>query len=439
MGLFSFFKKKNEKTAAVQTPEVVPSPVVPTEPVRNGNVIALPAIVDKSNVDLLKRRYIAFDIETTGLSHYAHRIIELGAVLFVDGSPTKRFSTLVNPGMSIPASATAVNGITNDMVASAPTESDAISALVEFLGDAMQGKTVMCAHNASFDFKFLRDALCRLGYDARLQYLDTLKLSRQHVRGLENYKQGTLERYFGLTNDNAHRAVSDAENCGYILYRVLEQAVFVADPILDDDLSDLDDEDFRKAYSYWSRGETARIDGDIEKALQLFNQAREIGYKCPAIYESYAKAYRKLKDYESEISILDEAIQCVGPYKIGLFEERKKKAAELLLAQRERENAIQQKALEKALAKAKKAEEKQRQKEIEAAKPKQPLGRAVIQCSDDGTVIREFESVALAAKEAGVSAKCIRDAANGRQKHAAGFCWKYADQDIAEIEISDCH
>ena len=88
------------------------------------------------------------------------------------------YSTLVNPKVRIPDAASAVNHITNAMIATAPSEEEAYAGLFRFLGDALDGKTIMCAHNAKFDFDFLCNALSRLGYDAKIRYVDTLSLSR---------------------------------------------------------------------------------------------------------------------------------------------------------------------------------------------------------------------------------------------------------------------
>ena len=430
MGLFDFFKKKPAKKSAVVEEVIPPSEAAAPNPALlaqsapppRGRAWALPVSVDASNVRLIQSKYIAFDVETTGLDATYDRIIEIGAVLFVDGQPIDTFSSLVNPGKRVPSSATAVNHITNEMLASAPTELEVYPGLIEFLGNAINGETIMCAHNARFDFKFLCNTLSRLGYNAKFQYIDTLRLSRTHIKGLVNYKQGTLEHYFGFVNETAHRAASDAENCGKILYQVLDHAVFT--PETQYDFGD------SEGYKYWSKGEDARLDGKLDDALRLFDKARNAGYKHPALYESYAKVYRKQKAFENEILILEEAVQCVGAPKTKYFENRKEKALALLNAQRKKESTLQQKALEKA----RKAEDRRQQKEIEAAKPKKPIGRSIIQYSDDGTVIKEFESVAAASKEVGVTTKCIRDAAVGRQRHAGGYCWKYADTNITNAE-----
>lgn len=170
----------------------------------------------------LKQRYIAFDVETTGLYPSSDRIVEIGSVLFENGKPTKKYGTLVNAMVSIPSSATAVNHIDNNMIKTAPSETEVYRNLVDFLGDALQKNTIICAHNAKFDFGFLSETLMRLGYDGNIRYVDTLSLSRKWVKGLVNYKQETVANYFGLHNTNAHRAENDAEICGNLLWKLLQ-------------------------------------------------------------------------------------------------------------------------------------------------------------------------------------------------------------------------
>ena len=110
------------------------------------------------------------------------------------------------------------------MLATAPSEKEIYPQLIEFLGEAACGKIVMCAHNATFDFSFLCNTLSRLGFNANIEYVDTLSLSRKYLHGLDNYKQNTIENYFGLVNSSSHRAACDAENCGHILLRLLDVA-----------------------------------------------------------------------------------------------------------------------------------------------------------------------------------------------------------------------
>ncbi len=165
----------------------------------------------------LKRRFIALDTETTGLSPKRERIIEIGAVLFENAQPVREFSTLINPGIPIPAASTKIHHITDDMVSDLPAETEAFYQFLEFCQSAGPGRIIFCAHNAPFDFSFLKTSLNRLNIEASFLYMDTLRLARTHLRGLPNYKQETLELYLGLHNEKAHRALSDAKVCGQIL------------------------------------------------------------------------------------------------------------------------------------------------------------------------------------------------------------------------------
>ncbi|CAM4050529.1 exonuclease domain-containing protein [Catellicoccus marimammalium] len=189
---------------------------------KNNEVNIYGVSLDKDVYDLLRKKYIAFDVETTGLNESVDRIIEIGAIIYENGIPTKRYETLVNAKVEVPQSATNINHITNEMLQNAPQEKECYENLVEFLGDALNGETIICAHNAKFDMKFLSATLKRLGYDANISYIDTLALSRIYVKGLINYKQNTVAEHFNLCNKNLHRAGSDAEICGNILWNLLD-------------------------------------------------------------------------------------------------------------------------------------------------------------------------------------------------------------------------
>lgn len=181
VGLFDFLKKKQGKVSKHVDYQLASSLF------RTGKVFAEKLEVDISNVDEFRKTFIAFDVETTGLNSSSDRIVEIGAVLFKEGVPIQSFGTLVNPKVRIAASASAINNITNEMLNSAPNEQEVYPQLVEFLGDALDGKITMCAHNASFDFGFLSNTFSRLGYDAKIKYVDTLSLSRKHIKGIGQY------------------------------------------------------------------------------------------------------------------------------------------------------------------------------------------------------------------------------------------------------------
>lgn len=174
-------------------------------------------------IEKIKEEFIAFDVETTGLSALNDEIIEIGAVRFKNGYITERFSTLINPKIPIPIEATKVNHITNEMVKNAPTSNEIILKFVEFFGDALQSSgTIIIAHNANFDMGFLTEFL-KKNYreNTSIRYADTLKLSRKTLSGLVDYKLNTVANHFEIHNLNAHRAVSDAETCGNVLLKLL--------------------------------------------------------------------------------------------------------------------------------------------------------------------------------------------------------------------------
>lgn len=218
MSIFDLFKKKAKVKPQVREEIKVEVPV------QRGVALSKRIELNSQNENSIRNCFIAFDVETTGLSPMSDRIIEIGAVIFLNGMVHKTFSSLVNPGISISQSASAVNHITNAMLVSAPSEKEMYPQLIDFLGDALCGRIVMCAYNAKFDFDFLCNTLSRLGFSANIEYIDTLSLSRKYLHGLGNYKQGTIEEYFGLINSSSHRAMSDAENCGHILCRLLDVA-----------------------------------------------------------------------------------------------------------------------------------------------------------------------------------------------------------------------
>lgn len=209
---------KKTETILQQTEEVNES----TPQSKTGKAFSCKVIFDQCCVNTMKNRYIAFDVETTGLNPKKDRIVEVGAVLFENGVEKGRFQSLVNPQMQIPKEATKINGITNEMLLNAPEERDVYKKLCIFLGDAIQKKTIICAHNADFDMNFLREALSRNGMDANIYFLDTLQVARELVENLKNYKQTTVAEHFEIEVKNAHRACDDAAVCGKIMKKLLE-------------------------------------------------------------------------------------------------------------------------------------------------------------------------------------------------------------------------
>ena len=150
------------------------------------------------------RGIIAIDVETTGISPEKERIIEIGAFRPETGEV---FRTLIQPGRPLPEKIIELTGITDEMLADAPEEAEAIQALMEF----MEEDVVLLGHNISFDHGFLVQAIRRCGFEEPQFYgIDTLKISRVLCPELPNKKLETLVAHFGLTNERAHRAFEDA-------------------------------------------------------------------------------------------------------------------------------------------------------------------------------------------------------------------------------------
>ena len=162
----------------------------------------------------LDGEFVAFDLETTGLSAQHDEITEIGAVILRDGQVVDTFQAFVNPGRSIPQKIVDLTGITDAMVADAPPISQ---VLPEFL--AFCGGRVLCAHNADFDVGFLTAAAERLGLPFDPTYLDTLIFAQNLMPQLTNHKLDTVANALSLPDFNHHRASDDALTCGYLYLR----------------------------------------------------------------------------------------------------------------------------------------------------------------------------------------------------------------------------
>ncbi len=160
----------------------------------------------------LDGEYVCFDIETTGLYKKTCKIIEIAAVILRNGEVCERFQTYVNPNCAIPEKITELTGITNGMVAGAPTIEKALSDFLEFAGDRP-----FAAHNADFDIGFIAQACQELGIEREFNYIDSLEFSRRLLPDIKNHKLDTVAKELKLPKFEHHRALDDAVTVAFIL------------------------------------------------------------------------------------------------------------------------------------------------------------------------------------------------------------------------------
>ncbi len=133
------------------------------------------------------------------------KITEIAIVLHDGEKVIDQYQTLINPERSIPPFITDMTGITNDMVADAPLFCEVAKDIVLKTEGA-----VFVAHNARFDYGFLREEFSRLGYTYSRKQLCTVRLSRKLLPELRSHSLDSLIRHYQLKVDNRHRALDDA-------------------------------------------------------------------------------------------------------------------------------------------------------------------------------------------------------------------------------------
>ena len=149
--------------------------------------------------------YAIIDIETTGGSSRAEKITEIAIYLHDGTQITGEYSSLVNPERNIPYFITNLTGITNEMVEDAPRFFEIAKTIVELT----EGRTFV-AHNAKFDYSFIREEFKSLGYNFKRSILDTVTLSRKLFPGHRSYSLGNICNDLEININGRHRAAGDA-------------------------------------------------------------------------------------------------------------------------------------------------------------------------------------------------------------------------------------
>ena len=155
---------------------------------------------------------VCFDIETTGLNRETEYLTEIGAVVLKNGEICERYNTFVHPEKPIPREVVELTGITDEMVADAPSQSEALNHFLDWVGDRP-----LAAHNADFDMSFLAIGCERMGRPFRNASIDTLILAQNLLPDLGKYKLDIVANRLNLPEFNHHRASDDAATVGYML------------------------------------------------------------------------------------------------------------------------------------------------------------------------------------------------------------------------------
>jgi len=162
--------------------------------------------------------YVVFDLETTGLDPSVNEIIEIGAVKIERGKIIEEFHTLIKPKGNISEASSEITGITMDMLFDKPFLEEVLPEFLDFVGDS-----VLVAHNANFDYRFIRYWIKKLtGEKWKHCYIDTLALSKALLE-MRSYTLDKVAEKLNLGSFKHHRALDDAKITAEIFLKFLKK------------------------------------------------------------------------------------------------------------------------------------------------------------------------------------------------------------------------
>ncbi|MEX2532796.1 MAG: DEDD exonuclease domain-containing protein [Nitriliruptoraceae bacterium] len=187
--------------------------------------------LDDRGIPLFDATFVVVDLETSGLDPQASSITEIGAVKICGGEVVGEFASFIRIETPLPARITAITGITDAMLASAPPLE---SVLPQFLSFASTHPLI--AHNVPFDVGFLRAAVSRVyGETFAPQTLDTLRLARRLLGDeVRNFRLSTLAQRFQSPIAPDHRALTDARATVHVFHALVERAAGFGATTVDD-------------------------------------------------------------------------------------------------------------------------------------------------------------------------------------------------------------
>jgi DNA polymerase III epsilon subunit family exonuclease len=170
----------------------------------------------RTSVRLSEANLVVFDFETTGLDANSDRIIEIGALKVQGSTVIDEFHTLVKPDVPLSPQASRITGITAAMLQDQPMLGAVLSNFFRFIEGS-----ILCAHNAEFDWAFLRNSASRLGYQLSWPCFCTLKMARALLPQLESKNLDTLAKHYQLEFEARHRSIGDCKVTHAVFDRLL--------------------------------------------------------------------------------------------------------------------------------------------------------------------------------------------------------------------------
>ncbi len=188
-----------------------------------------------SAVLLSTARILSFDTETTGINLLDDRVVELGAAYFQGGKRLRTHRMLINPGRPIPAEASAVHGIYDTDVATAPGFAEVGARFALHLsGAALDGVApVLTGYNAAaYDTPLMNAEFARYDLPTRIdaaRVIDPFVFMKWHHRNLKGRKLTEACEHYGISLQNAHSAAADAQAAGELLYALVNAGLMPDD------------------------------------------------------------------------------------------------------------------------------------------------------------------------------------------------------------------
>ena len=170
--------------------------------------------------------FTILDLETTGLDPGFDEIIEVACLRVRDFTVVDSFQSLIHPVDEIDEFITDLTGITNEMVANAPSINEVLPDVISFLSS-----DIVVGHNVNFDINFLYDALISFnGAEFSNDFLDTMRLARRMVPELSHHRLRDLITHFEIEPSGSHRALCDCESTLSVYLKLLGIASLSGDP-----------------------------------------------------------------------------------------------------------------------------------------------------------------------------------------------------------------